>query len=513
MTERSSQLGSITDAVGQALDELAQRDATARMWDRDHTLWQNDPTEVSDRLAWLDLPRSMRTRTTALREFAESCAADGLTDALVIGMGGSSLFPLVLAETFDAVGLELHILDSVDPGALRRITGALPMEATLVVASSKSGTTVETRSLLGHFWERIGRPENFVAITDPGSALAELARERGFRTVFEAEPDVGGRFSALSHFGLVPAALLGVDLDDLLARSEEMAEACSPDGPEGENPAEVLAATVAGAARSGRDKLTIISPPGAGFGAWVEQLVAESTGKSGRGVVPIVGELLGEPEVYGDDRLFVAYERSDELDRLAAAGQPVAYLGGDTGGSVAAEAYRWEAATALLGALLEVNPFDQPDVESAKQAARRLLDEGIREPETVDVAELLSTVETDDYVALLVYADPDDPQIDQLDEVRHHLRDELQVATTLGIGPRYLHSTGQLHKGGADNGVFLQVLIADDDGDTTIPEEPHTFGMLKRAQAAGDLAALLDRGRRAGRVQVDDLLGYAEEST
>ncbi len=509
MTHVADQLSPIGSEVTSALAEIDARDAVERLWLRDHTLWQEDPEEVADRLAWLELPRTMADEVGHLESFRMGCLEDGITHALVLGMGGSSLFPLVLAETFPGGdGLVLHVLDSVDPEAVRRVAQALPPERTLVVASSKSGTTVETRSLLAYFWERSGRGDRFAVVTDPGTPLSEFAHERGFRAVFEAEPDVGGRFSALSHFGLVPAALLGVDLAELLSRARAMAERCRA-AALADNPAATLAAAMVGAVRAGRDKLTVFPPDGAAaLDAWIEQLVAESTGKGGVGVLPIVGEGVGPADVYGDDRLFVSY--GTDLHHLADAGHPVVRLEVEDPLSLGAETFRWEAATALAGALLNLNPFDQPDVESAKRAARRLLESGVREPRTVDPAELLRDVGPGDYIAILAYLDPASPIVEELEDARLRLRDRFHVATTLGIGPRYLHSTGQLHKGGPDTGVFLQVVVPP-DVDEPVPGQGHTFCMLERAQASGDLEALRDRGRRAGRVRLDALTDVGQE--
>lgn len=505
-------LGPIADAVDAVRDEVAGHDAVERLWTRDHTLWQEDPTGVADRLGWLTAPARMEEEVEQLRVFAEKAAADGLTHVLLVGMGGSSLFPLVAARTFGtaAGALELHVLDSVDPQALRRVEARLPLEETLVVASSKSGTTAETRSLLEWFWERAGNPSRFAVITDPGSPLAELGRERGFRAVFEAQPDIGGRYSALSHFGLVPAALAGVDVAELLHRAGRTAAASSSCVPTESNPGVQLASVLAAGVREGRDKLTLVADEGvASFGLWIEQLIAESTGKDGTGIVPIVGEPLGPPEVYGDDRLFVAIGgEPDELAALADAGHPVVVLDLAEPVDLGSQVLRWEIATALAGAVLGLNPFDQPDVEAAKDATRHALKEGVSEPPVEPLEGLLAQVKPGDHLALQAYVDPEDPVVADLERVRVALRDRYRVATSLGIGPRYLHSTGQLHKGGPDQLVVVQA-IGDDADDPPIPGERFGFATLKRAQAAGDLATLKQRGRRAGRVRLDELLGGA----
>jgi transaldolase / glucose-6-phosphate isomerase len=501
-------LGRVDDVVHAVLADLTGRNAVQRLWQRDQTLWSDDPTEVADRLGWLSAPEEMEAEVGRLQAFAVQARADGLTHALVLGMGGSSLFPLVVASAFptSAEGLELAVLDSDDPAAIARTERALPPDHTLVIASSKSGTTAETRSLLEHFWARSGRGEHFAVITDPGTPLAELGAARGFRAVFEARADIGGRYAALSHFGLVPAALAGVDVAEVLERAGRMAVASADCVRSEDNAGLQLGATLAGAARAGRDKLTlVIDARFAAFGAWIEQLIAESTGKQGTGIVPVVGEPLGAHDVYGDDRLFVGIGVDPaRLTPLADAGHPVLTLPLDEPVDLGAEVLRWEIATALAGAALGINPFDQPDVEAAKDAARNALASGVKPVELRQVDELLDQLVSGDYLAIQAYVDPHDPLVAELERIRVILRDRHRVATTLGIGPRYLHSTGQLHKGGPATAVFLQ-LVTDADGDIAIPGERFGFATLEQAQAAGDLQALWDRGRRAGRVHIDDL--------
>ncbi|HEV3401311.1 MAG TPA: hypothetical protein VG078_05775, partial [Acidimicrobiales bacterium] len=432
----------------------------------------------------------------------------------LMGMGGSSLFPEVMVETFGAAEghLQLLVLDTTDPEAIGRVADALPLDRTLFVAASKSGGTIETRSHLELFWERVGRPEQFAVVTDPGSELGTLARERGFRKVFENRPDIGGRYSALSHFGLVPAALLGVDVCELLDRTGHMAAATAPCVPPDRNPALRLGAVMAAAARAGRDKLTIVLPPEIEtFGLWLEQLIAESTGKRGTGVLPVVGEPLGAPEHYGDDRLFVAIGStfSAQLDALANAGHPVVELPYTDPFDVGAEVFRWEWATCLAGAALGINPFDQPNVAEAKAATARVLSEGMPELAAEPVAGMLEQLRPGDYLAIHAYIDPWSEVVGRLQEVRVAVRDRFKVATTLGIGPRFLHSTGQFHKGGPPTGVFVQV-VGEDDVDLPIPGQPFGFGTLIRAQAAGDLQTLRRRGLRAARVALDDLLSLLD---
>lgn len=505
----TQRLGPIEPQVSEVVDDLRRRDAVRRLWEYDHTLWQDDPTEVADRLGWLAVPGQMEERLDELEAFASQAVADGLTHVLVLGMGGSSMFPIVVRDALDHHddGLELEVLDSVDPDALARVTEQMPLDSTLVIASSKSGTTVETRSTLEWFWERIGDPRRFVVITDPGTELAELARERDFRRVFENRPDIGGRYAALSYVGLVPAALAGVDVAELLHRAGRTAAGCAGCVDPVDNPGVQLGAVLAGAARAGRDKLTlVVDDRVAAFGLWIEQLVAESTGKHGNGLVPIVDEPLASPEVYGDDRLFVGIGIDpDQLAELADAGHPVINLPIDDPLDLGGEVLRWEIATALAGAALGINPFDQPDVEAAKNAARKALDEAAPDTAPEPLDPLLDQLEPGDYLAILAYVDTEGEVLQGLQRVRVALRDRYRVATSLGAGPRYLHSTGQLHKGGPDTGVFVQV-VTDQEFDPPIPGKPFGFGTLERAQAAGDLRALQDRGRRAIRVRLDELL-------
>ena len=483
-------LGPLTAAADAATDDLRERKAVERLRAADHTLWQDDPTEVADRVGWLPVIDDMRTQVDQLAAFADEVRAAGLRRTVLLGMGGSSLFPEVLGRTF---GGDLHVLDTTDPNAIARVDTA----DTLFVAASKSGSTIETRTQLDHFWEATGGDgSRFVAVTDPGSELAELAAEHTMRRVFENRPDIGGRYSALSYFGLVPGALLGAPIDRLLDRAGGV------DLDDGLR----LGAIIAAAAQAGRDKLTFVLPPAVeSFGLWLEQLIAESTGKHGVGIVPIVGEHLGPPDVYGDDRIFVSLRGGRGLDGLAAAGHPVVELAFTDVAELGAQVLLWEVATALAGAVLGINPFDQPDVAAAKAATNKVLDEGMPDIPTVPVQPLLDQVHPGDYIAIQVFGDPGDPDLPRLEQARRTLRDRYRVATTLGLGPRFLHSTGQLHKGGPPTGVFLQ-FVGTDHVDLSIPDRPYSFSFLKQAQAAGDLLALQARGLRAGRVDIHDLL-------
>ena len=419
-------------------------------------------------------------------------------------MGGSSLAPEVFARTYGVAdgALELIVLDTTHPGAVARVTNELPPEETLYIIASKSGTTLETNSHLEHFWARTPDGAHFVAITDPGTPLERLARERAFRRVFVNQPDIGGRYSALSLFGLVPAALLGAPLFELLDAAQEMACACDPAVPVEQNPGAWLGAAIGEAARAGRDKLTFVLPKAiASFGDWVEQLIAESTGKEGRGIVPVVGEELGAPEAYRGDRFFVTYGELFAVDN-----QPVVALPDQGLEHLGAEFFRWEFATAIAGWILGINPFDQPNVASAKGATAEILKAGTPETQGLDDVEaLLGQVKKGDYIALQAFIDPTDEVRDDLQHVRMALRDRFAVATTLGFGPRYLHSTGQLHKGGANNGVFIQIVDEERKADVPIPGKPFTFGALIDAQALGDLRSLRAAGRRVARTTMSQL--------
>jgi glucose-6-phosphate isomerase len=511
-------LGAVEGAVDAAVEALAKADAVARLRAGDHTLWQDDSTEVADRLGWLPVVAESQARVAELEELAAAVAADGIEHVVVMGMGGSSLFPEVLWQTFgQAPGrLDLRVLDTTDPAAIARVEAEVDLGRCLFIAASKSGTTIETTSQLAHFWDRTGGDgSRFVAITDPGTELARLGAERGFRAVIENRADIGGRYAALSAFGMVPAALIGADAAGLLAQAAAVADATGTDVAGEANAALRLAAVLAGGAQAGRDKLTILLPAEvASFGLWLEQLVAESTGKHGTGVLPVVGEDVGPPEVYGEDRVFVAVGPAAAhpgLDALAAAGHPVVELGWDGPLDLGGQVLLWEQAVALSGVLLGINPFDQPDVASAKEATNRVLADGAATVDLDEVGHLLGQVRPGDYLAITAFVDPGRfDLLSGLQAARMALRDRLRVATTLGIGPRFLHSTGQLHKGGPPTGVFLQV-VGEDPTDVAVPGRDLTFSQLKQAQADGDLAALRDRGLRAGRVELDDLIDQAAD--
>jgi transaldolase/glucose-6-phosphate isomerase len=502
-----SALGPIAGAVDDRLASLSQDDVVARIWRKDHTVWRPDPTEIDNRLGWLDLSSQMRTHVHDLQHLATEVTQEGFDTAVLLGMGGSSLAPEVLRETLGVRDgfLDLRVLDTTHPATIARLDASLDLERTLFIVSSKSGGTIETRSQFAHFFERSGQNgSQFVAITDPGSPLEALAGTRGARRVFLNPPDIGGRYSALSLFGLVPAALIGADLDELLESAYGMACACGASAPVGEDPGAWLGAVLGEGWRDGRDKLTLLLPDDlSGFGVWVEQLIAESTGKENRGIVPVVDEPLGSPESYGSDRLFVAYGDPDGLAALEAHGNPVVRL---AAGDLGAEFFRWEFATAVAGAVLGIHPFDQPNVEEAKRATMEILDAGATEPPAVDeLGDILGTVGDHDYVAIQAFIDPTDENAEVLERARVAIRDRYKVAVTVGFGPRFMHSTGQLHKGGPATGAFVQVVDAERGTDVPIPDAPYTFGELIDAQALGDLRALRARDRRVARIHLDQL--------
>jgi transaldolase / glucose-6-phosphate isomerase len=500
---------SIDDALSRAVDErlrrLARDAVIPRLWRGDHTVWRDDPSEIADRLGWLAAPHRSRALVPELRAFAREVAAEGLTHAVLLGMGGSSLAPEVLRRTLGVAPgmLDLVVLDTTHPDAIAALERDVPLDRTLFVVSSKSGTTIETRSHMAYFLETVGRSDRFVAVTDPGTPLESDALAAGFRRVFSAPKDVGGRYSALTAFGLVPAALLGADLDALLASAGRAAAACGPAVAVDANPGAVLGAIAGEAARGGRDKLTLhLDGATSPIGAWIEQLVAESTGKEGTGIVPVDGEPLAAMHAQGSDRMFLSLDGQPR-------GEPWARLPLGEPAELGAAFFVLEFATAVAGHVLGVHPFDQPDVQRAKDRTAEVLDGGDLPAELPgDLDAALAEVRSGDYVAIQAFVAPSEATWGRLQAARGRIRDRLGVATALGYGPRYLHSTGQLHKGGPDTGVFLQV-TEEPMEDRPIPGRPFTFGRLIAAQAAGDLAALRERGRRVARVTTEDLVAWS----
>lgn len=508
--------------VDQAVARLTQLDAGRRMWAQDTSLWSSNDTvraAVKNRLAWLTAPAAMRARAHDLIAFAAEVKKDGVTEVVLLGMGGSSLAPEVLSATFGAApgAPRLTVLDTTDPGAIRAVRERLDLRRALFIVASKSGTTTESNSLYQYFRREVEEAKveqpgaRFVAITDAGTPLERLARDAGFRRAFINDAGIGGRFSALSYFGLVPGALLGVNIEGLLARAAAMAERCGAGVAVADNPGLALAAALGGFAQAGRDKVTLVlAEPLRSFGAWLEQLITESTGKQGKGLVVISGEPLGAPALYGADRVFVAITLGEDaatergLGALGAAGHPVIRLPLDDRLDIGGEFLRWEIATAAVGVVLGLNPFDEPNVAQAKEATQTALatyrDTG-QLPQWPpngpdDMAAVLAESRAGDYVALLAYLTPTDATTTALQSLRTLVRDRTRLATTVGYGPRYLHSTGQLHKGGPPTPILV-ILTQKDGVDVPIPGEVYTFGTLKMAQALGDLATLRAAQRRA----------------
>ncbi|TMA08352.1 MAG: bifunctional transaldolase/phosoglucose isomerase [Deltaproteobacteria bacterium] len=515
--------------------ETWQKDKFAcRLWSKDPTLWFPKPVaEITDRLGWLTLPETMHDQLDGLKAFAAEVMADGIRHCVLVGMGGSSLAPEVFQTTFgNREGYpELIVLDSTHPAAVRAVEARVDLRRALFLVSSKSGTTTETLSFFRYFWHKAsqvtGQPgRHFVAITDPDTPLERLARERGFRFVFNAPPDVGGRYSALTVFGLVPAALIGVDLDAILDRAWRMSEACAFCVRESDNPCLSLGAALGELALAGRDKVTFLSSLSlAAFPAWIEQLIAESTGKDGKGIVPVADEPPASPELYGADRVFVSLlmegennkELGEKIAAVEATGHPVIQIRLNEKADLGQEFFRWEVAVAAAGAVLGIHPFNQPDVQLAKELATQAMNKkakGMSEAASLEqvaatnpdalrqsVSNWLTKTRAGDYVAVQAYVQPTPESTALLQTIRIALRNRLRLATTLGYGPRFLHSTGQLHKGGPNTALILQ-LVDEPADDLPVPETDYTFGSLIRAQAVGDFQALKQRGRRVLRIDL-----------
>ena len=535
----AAHLGAVAARVKRALEE----GVASRVWRRDASLWggpgsrmtrrpldQTSPDgewaatarEIEDRLGWLTVSEPMLEHASQLHAFTEQCLAEGFTDALLLGMGGSSLGPEVIRRSFTDLhaprgipgGLRLQVLDCTDPDVVLRVQESVDLERTLFIVSSKSGDTIETLSHYRHF-RALAEPGQFVVVTDPGSPLEALARDEGLRHCFLNQPDIGGRYSVLSLFGLVPAALMGVRIEALLHGCQVAEQSCAHHDSSESNSGLWLGAALGELARRGADKLTfVVSPPIESFGLWVEQLIAESTGKHGRGIVPIVDEPLGAPDVYGEDRVFVYMRNSDAPDQrldegveaLASAGHPVLTLATHDALDLGRVFFLAEFAVAVAGWALEINPFDQPNVQEAKDNTKQVLDSG-SVPELAPAADdalraLLSDAGPPHYVAIMGYLPPSDELDAALTELRVTIRAATHAATTFGYGPRFLHSTGQLHKGGPPIGRFLQ-LVADPRRDAEIPGAGYSFGTLIAAQAAGDLQTLRGHGLAAERVKLE----------
>jgi transaldolase/glucose-6-phosphate isomerase len=511
-------------SVAERVERARAEDVARRVWRRDERLWGGPGVpEIGNRLGWLTISDQMLEEAGELESFARDLAADGFKDAVLLGMGGSSLAPEVMRRSFghQKGGLSLHVLDSTDAGAILDLERRLDLEHALFVVSTKSGGTIETLSLAKYFEARLGGDagDQFVAVTDPGSSLVELAREHGWRRVFLADPDIGGRYSALSHFGLVPAALAGIDIRLLLERAQVAEQRCQPHEQSVDNSGLWLGLLVGELALRGRDKLTfVVDEPIASFGLWAEQLVAESTGKHGRGVLPVADEPLGRPESYGADRVFLylrnegnpSEERDAAIEALGEGGHPTVTVKVEGPVDLGSLFFFAEFGTAVAGSVLGINPFDQPNVQEAKDNTKRVLDryagEG-RLPEAEDASDealraLLERLEPGRYLAVMGYLQPSEAFDAAVADLRSTVRDARRVATTFGYGPRFLHSTGQLHKGGPKTGVFLQ-LVHDGEGDAEVPEAGYSFTTLKNAQAAGDLETLRGHDLPAERIRLE----------
>jgi glucose-6-phosphate isomerase len=539
----------ISKHVSDTLDEWSANKKVERLWEGDASLWSGE--DEHKWVGWLTLVDEQQKTLRRFANFAAEVKDSGFAYALVLGMGGSSLCPEVLRKSFGRIqGFpELHVLDSTDPAQIKSFENKIDLTSTLFFVSSKSGTTLEPNIFKQYFFERVREAvgddqagQRFIAITDPGSKLREAAEHDRFRKIFLGVPSVGGRYSAFSDFGLAPACAMGIDVERFLGKADAMAQACRL--PPKDNPGVILGAVLGVAHNQGRDKLTIVTSPGINdLGAWLEQLIAESTGKNGKGVIPVDRESLGPPDIYGDDRVF-AYLKLETatdpvheaaIEKISSAGHPVVRISVPDVYDLAQEFFRWEIATATAGAIIGINPFNQPDVEASKVETRKLTekyeqtgslpeekpvfeDHGIKlyadEKNASDLEKAVSDrslsgylkahldrVKPNDYFALLAYIEMNDAHERALQSARHAVLDAKRVATCLGFGPRFLHSTGQAYKGGPDSGVFLQI-TSDDAADLKVPDQKYTFGVVKAAQARGDFAVLADRGRRALRVHL-----------
>ena len=549
LAKQTYSVGNFKDDVDAALDDWRANGKVRRLWQGDAALWSD--TDETDWLGWLDVVDGQREHADELKHIIEDVRAQGFRHVALLGMGGSSLCPEVMRRTFGCIDgfPELSVLDSTVPAQIQALRDRLDLEKTLFIVASKSGSTTEPNAFKQYFFDQLQQTidnagSHFVAITDPGSGLHKLAKQDRFRHIVHGVPSIGGRYSALSNFGLVPAAIMGVDVDAFLDGSEIMVQSCAASVPPAVNPGVALGLVMGTLSQAGRDKLTIVASPAiASLGAWLEQLIAESTGKQGKGIVPIDGEHVGTPEVYGQDRAFVylrvaqasSPEQDAAVDALEKAGHPVVRITLEETMDLGQEFFRWQVATAVAGSVLGINPFNQPDVEASKIATHRLTSafeqsgqiptqSALLKNDNIDVfadtrnAEVLSSAapwpslenylrvhlnrfQPGDYFAINAYVEMSEANEARLQSIRHAVRDGKRVATTLGFGPRFLHSTGQLHKGGANNGVFLQI-TCDDPQDIPIPGQQYTFGMLKQFQAQGDLEVLAERKRRVLRLHL-----------
>jgi len=534
--------------VKASLEDWKKRGNVQRLWEKDASLWTG--ADEDKWLGWLDIAEQQIEDVEKLKQFAADIKQAAFKNALLLGMGGSSLCPEVLRMTFGKTAgfPDLHVLDSTDPAQIKSLEAKVDLSSTVCIVSSKSGSTLEPNIYKQYFFERVKAAvgekvvgSRFIAITDPGSKLQRVAQKDKFRKVFMGVPSIGGRYSALSNFGMVPAAAMGIDVLKFLKSTQLMVEACSPGAEAAANPGVVLGTILGIAANQGRDKLTIVASKGIfDLGAWLEQLIAESTGKSGRGIIPVDRENLGEPDVYGPDRVFAYLRLESDADRaqsaavdaLAKAGNPVIRIVLPDIYSLGQEFFRWEIATAVAGSLIGINAFNQPDVEASKTETRKLTSEYESTGKLPSEAQFftsndiklyadlkntvalkggatlagflkkhLARIGVGDYFAVLAYLTMNETNEEALQAIRLAVRDTKKVATVLGFGPRFLHSTGQAYKGGPNSGVFLQI-TCDDAVDLLVPGQTYTFGVVKAAQARGDFAILAERGRRALRVHL-----------
>lgn len=544
------EIGEFEPTLKSILVHFEETEFVSRLWKGDTGLWTSQDEDKW--LGWLNVVGEQIRERDSLKAFGKEIAKEGFKHVVLLGMGGSSLCAEVFRKTFGDFPRcpKLHVLDSVVPAQVRWVRKEIEIESSLFIVATKSGSTTEPNVLCQYFYDetkkavgdKVGR--HFVAVTDPGSSMEKTAIKLKFRKTFAGIPSIGGRYSVLSHFGTVPFAVMGADVAQLLESAQSMVTKCSDDTPPQQNPGLVLGSIIGIAAKEGRDKITLITTPKiASFGTWLEQLIAESTGKQGLGVVPIDGETVGNPQVYGNDRLFVYLRLTGDADRtldnkveeLEKAGHPVIYIDLDDPYSLGGEFFRWEFATAVAGAILGINPFDQPNVQESKDFTKRFLkdfEETGKLPQDVlvfdskevtlyadaanrdffdasskakslgDYLKLhLNRLEPGDYFATTAYIQYCHELEEMLESARMKVRDKHKVATTFGFGPRFLHSTGQLHKGGPNTGVFLQV-TSDDAEDLPIPDEKFSFGILKQAQSLGDFVALSSRDRRAVRAHL-----------
>jgi len=534
--------------VKATLDDWTKNEKVRRLWQRDASVWTG--SDEGQWLGWLDITEKQLAQLDAFKKVAADVKKAKFKHALLLGMGGSSLCPEVLRMTFGKIkGFPaLHVLDSTDPAQIKAIEAQVDLKSTICIVSSKSGSTLEPNIYKQYFFEQIKKKvgakeagNRFIAITDPGSKMQQVAEADKFRHIFFGVPSIGGRYSALSNFGMIPAAVMGLDVAKFLKNTQEMVKACGANVVADKNPGVVLGAILGTAAREGADKVTIISSPGiSDLGAWLEQLIAESTGKQGKGIIPVDREKLAKPEAYGNDRVF-AYLRLEtkpdkKQDAAVAAlekdGLPVVRISVKNTYNLGQEFFRWEIATAVAGAIIGINAFNQPDVEASKIETRKLTSEyestgklppespffeaeglkfyvdpknaaALRGPATLHdlMKSHLNRINAGDYFGVLAYITMNEANEGALQVIRHNVRDAKKVATVLGFGPRFLHSTGQAYKGGPDTGVFLQI-TCDDKIDLPVPGQKYTFGVVKAAQARGDFAVLAERGRRALRVHI-----------